>query len=453
MITLQERVHSAPCPDGWSLNKLHRVFRVRKGYKNVGMQEENLLSLSYGRIVRKDIDTTEGLLPESFETYQIVEPGNIVMRLTDLQNDKRSLRQGLVQERGIITSAYDALEVAKGHDPRFWAYALLALDLAKYYYSLGGGVRQSIKFADFPNDWIAAPDTGAQKAIADFLDRETVRIDQLIEKKKRLVKVATERKSDFILSAVTRGLNPSVQFSSSGLDWAPELPTHWRPTRLKHLGHAIIGLTYNPEDLTSEGQGVPVLRANNIQVGRLVAEGMVFVSKEVSRKLTLREGDILICSRNGSRNLIGKNAKVSGEFVGMTFGAFNTVYRTKYYDFIYWVLQSPIFSYQAGAYLTSTINQLTVTTLGNLVVPLPPHEEQKAICLHIEGKMPTFDGLLDQVRASVFRLKEFRSALIAAAITGQIDVANWVKRGQTNRTLDTLEDERRQPTATARAGS
>lgn len=63
MITLQERVHSAPRPDGWSLNKLHRVLRVRKGYKNVGMQEENLLSLSYGRIVRKDIDTTEETPP------------------------------------------------------------------------------------------------------------------------------------------------------------------------------------------------------------------------------------------------------------------------------------------------------------------------------------------------------------------------------------------------------
>jgi len=187
VITLQERVHSTPVPNRWKLNKLHRVFRVRKGFKNTGMQEDNLLSLSYGRIVPKNMETAEGLLPESFETYQIVEPGNIVLRLTDLQNDKRSLRQGFVNERGIITSAYDALEVEKGHAPRFWFYALYALDLAKYYYSLGGGVRQSIKFSDFPNDWVAAPDLETQKAIADFLDRETARIDQLIEKKQRFV--------------------------------------------------------------------------------------------------------------------------------------------------------------------------------------------------------------------------------------------------------------------------
>ena len=137
MITLQERVHGSKRPD-WPLSKLHRLFTIRKGFKNSGMIEDNLLSLSYGRIIQKNIDTSEGLLPESFETYQVVEPGNIVMRLTDLQNDKRSLRQGLVTQRGIITSAYDALEVKEPNDPRFWAYALLALDLAKYYYSLGG---------------------------------------------------------------------------------------------------------------------------------------------------------------------------------------------------------------------------------------------------------------------------------------------------------------------------
>lgn len=119
MITLQERVHGVVVPASWKLAKLHRVLRVRKGYKNIGMQEDNLLSLSYGRIVQKDINSADGLLPESFETYQIVEPGNIVMRLTDLQNDKRSLRQGLVKDRGIITSAYDALEVTSGQDPRY----------------------------------------------------------------------------------------------------------------------------------------------------------------------------------------------------------------------------------------------------------------------------------------------------------------------------------------------
>ena len=203
VITLQERVLSGTHPLEWSLFKLHGVFRVRKGFKNTRMQEDNLLSLSYGMIVPKSIDAAEGLLPASFETYQIVEPGNIVMRLIDLQNDLRSLRQGLVTKRGIITSAYDVLELREGHDSRFWAYTLLALDLAKYYYSLGGGVRQSIKFIDFPNDWIAVPNYENQNTIADFLDRETDRINQVIKRTQESIILLREFRSAMITAAVT----------------------------------------------------------------------------------------------------------------------------------------------------------------------------------------------------------------------------------------------------------
>ena len=207
---------------------------VRKGHKNKGMIEENLLSLSYGHIVKKDIGTTDGLLPESFETYQIVDPGNIIMRLTDLQNDKRSLRQGLVRQRGIITSAYDALQVYEVHEPRYWAYILLSLDLAKYYYSLGGGVRQSIKFADFSNEWITYPDLPIQKAIADFLDRETARIDQLIEKKQRIVEVLGEKIRATIKWIVFGQDKPGAK-KENRVPWLPDLPEYWNILRISHL--------------------------------------------------------------------------------------------------------------------------------------------------------------------------------------------------------------------------
>ena len=218
VITLQERVHAAPPPRDWQLDKLHQVFRVRRGNKNDGMKEDNLLSLSHGRIIQKGIETAEGLLPENFEGYQIVEPGNIVLRLTDLQNDKRSLRQGLVTQRGIVTSAYDAVEVQRDNDPLFWFYSLLALDLAKHYYSLGGGVRQSVKFANFPNDWVYRPDLPTQRAIADFLDRETARIDSLVDKTKVSIDRLKEYRSALITSAVTGQIDVSTYAGSGNTD-------------------------------------------------------------------------------------------------------------------------------------------------------------------------------------------------------------------------------------------
>ena len=203
VVPLQEKIHSIPKPTTWKIDKLHRILKVRRGKRNSNMQETNLLSLSYGRIKRRDISTTDGLLPDSFEGYQIVEPGNIVLRLTDLQNDKKSLRQGLVTERGIITSAYDALETKKGHEPSFWYFVLFSLDLAKYYYSLGGGVRQSIKFADFPNEWIAFPSLEEQQSISENLKKQENTYISLQEKLTQSIDLLKKYRTTLITAAVT----------------------------------------------------------------------------------------------------------------------------------------------------------------------------------------------------------------------------------------------------------
>lgn len=120
-------------PTAWNILPLYAIAKECDD-SNQGMQEKNLLSLSYGRIVQKDINSNDGLLPESFETYQIVQPNDIVLRLTDLQNDQRSLRSALVEQTGIITSAYLAVR-SQGVVPRFLNYLLRAYDTTKVFYS------------------------------------------------------------------------------------------------------------------------------------------------------------------------------------------------------------------------------------------------------------------------------------------------------------------------------
>jgi type I restriction enzyme S subunit len=204
---IQELVHGVGLPDDWKIGKFHSVFTVRKSNKNIGMIENNLLSLSYGKIVRKDMSSNEGLTPESYETYQIVSPGDIVLRLTDLQNDKRSIRQGLVRERGIVTSAYDAVYVSSDHDPEFWAYTLLSLDLAKYYYSLGGGVRQSVKFGDIPNMLVKFPNRQKQKEISSRIKERVEKIDIVIKRTESSISLLKDFRASLITNTVTGQLN------------------------------------------------------------------------------------------------------------------------------------------------------------------------------------------------------------------------------------------------------
>ena len=166
-------------PAHWELQPLFAIAK-ENNVKNDGLLCDNLLSLSYGRIIRKDIETSFGLLPASFEGYQIVNEGYTVMRLTDLQNDKRSLRTGYVTETGIITSAYMGLIPNELLDGKYFNYLLHAYDLLKIYYGLGSGLRQTLKFSDMKRLPVLLPPKDEQQKIVIAIDKQTEHIDSLI---------------------------------------------------------------------------------------------------------------------------------------------------------------------------------------------------------------------------------------------------------------------------------
>lgn len=173
-------------PVHWDVRPLYYYFAERKKKNYLG-QEQNLLSLSYGKVIRKDINTSEGLLPDSFNGYNIIEPGDIVLRLTDLQNDKRSLRTGLVKEHGIITSAYVTLKAAKEVVPEYFHYLLHAYDVMKVLYNMGNGVRQGLNYSELSKMHIVAPPIDEQKNIAAYLDAKCKEIESIIESKKQML--------------------------------------------------------------------------------------------------------------------------------------------------------------------------------------------------------------------------------------------------------------------------
>ena len=275
---------------------------------------------------------------------------------------------------------------------------------------------------DLKSIHIPNPSPRCQRAIADYLDRETARLDALVAEKERLLDLLGEKRRALISRAVTRGLNPHAQLRDSGIPWLGEIPTHWELKRLKHVGRAIIGLTFDPADTVTDGSGVLVLRASNVQDQKIVLEDNLFVLMDIPEILRTRVDDILICSRSGSRALIGKNALIDQAAAGLTFGAFMTVFRSPHNEYLFYIFNSPLFDYQAGAFSTSTINQLTVDTLNGMEVPLPPLSEQKAIVASLRKRTSRFDRLVEATHRTIALLRERRAALIAAAVTGQLDI-------------------------------
>ncbi len=189
-------------PGHWKVHRVSNYFTERKNL-NTFCMETNLLSLSYGKVVRKDINSNGGLLPESFRTYNIVESLDIVIRATDLQNDKKSLRTGIATEHGIITSAYIALCPKRNVDSIYFHYLLHTYDIEKVFYNMGNGVRQGLNYSEFARLLVIEPTYKEQNDIVSFLDSKCFEIDSLISDKQQQINKLTEYKKSLIYEYVT----------------------------------------------------------------------------------------------------------------------------------------------------------------------------------------------------------------------------------------------------------
>jgi len=189
-------------PAHWITHPLYFYFGERKNKNALGL-ETNLLSLSYGKIIRKDINSNGGLLPESFNTYNIIEKDDIIIRPTDLQNDKRSLRTGISREHGIITSAYIAMKAQKTVNPEYFHYLLHAYDVMKVFYNMGNGVRQGLNFSEFSRLMVFEPTIEEQNAIVAYLKEKCDEIDLAIAEKKQQIETIEEYKKSLIFEYVT----------------------------------------------------------------------------------------------------------------------------------------------------------------------------------------------------------------------------------------------------------
>lgn len=414
-------------PAHWDERPFYAVAKERRA-KNTGMKEDNLLSLSYGNIVRKDINTPNGLLPESFETYQIVEPDDVVFRLTDLQNDKRSLRSAICPERGIITSAYLAVR-SEGVLPGFMNYLMRAYDVQKVFYSMGGGMRQSLGFEDLRRMSVVAPNLDEQAAIVAFLDSETGRIDGLIEKKTRFIALLKEKRAAVITHAVTKGFDPDAPTKDSGEAWIGEIPVHWEVKPLR----AFFNFRNEKNDPVKTENILSLSIAHGVTPYTEEGRGGNKSKDDLTAYKIAHEGDIVLNSMNVIVGAVGRSKY---------YGAISPVYYALYpkNDDVYVPFFEKIFmnsGFQKGLLRfgkgilmkisgTGQMNtirmKISQDDLKTVRFPVPPHNEQVEIARQIEYEVSRIDGLITLTERSIDLLREKRAALITAAVTGKIYV-------------------------------
>lgn len=385
--------------------------------KNSDGAESNVLSLSYGNIVERDVENNFGLLPESFNTYQIVNPGDIVLRLTDLQNDKRSLRVARSTLRGIITSAYLKLVCGDELDNRY-AYRLLhSYDTTKVFYGMGGGLRQSMKFEDFRRLPFLLPPAEEQRTIAAFLDYETARIDKLIAQQQRLIELLKEKRQAVISHAVTKGLNPDAPMKDSGVEWLGEVPEHWLVSSLKFIYK---NLDYKRIPLSAEERG-----SKQGDYPYYGASGIIDSIDDY-----LFSTDHVLVGEDGA-NLVMRSTPIAFVATGQ-YWVNNHAHILRMNDGLnsYWA--AVIENLDISPFVTGSAQpKLTAEALGNLIVAYPKTlQERIEIQEFINREKPKFTTLIDRAEHQVHLLNERRTALISAAVTGKIDLRGWTASTQ-----------------------
>ncbi|EJD6047031.1 restriction endonuclease subunit S [Providencia rettgeri] len=421
-------------PTYWFVKPTFSVFDPTVT-KNTEGQESIVLSLSYGNIIERDVDTNFGLLPESFNTYQIVNDGDLILRLTDLQNDKKSLRVGLVKQTGIITSAYLKLKANKSIEPRF-AYRLLhSYDTTKVFYGMGGGLRQSMKFEEFRRLPILIPPLEEQHKIANFLDHETAKIDTLIAKQEKLIELLQEKRQAVISRAVTKGLNPDVPMKDSGVEWLGEVPEHWVVSKLGLYANKIgSGKTPKGGADVYQDEGVLFLRSQNVYDDglRISGKDATYISNEIHVEMqnsAVKPNDVLLNITGGS---IGRTCIFPANVGEANVNQHVCILRfdTELAPYLANVMKSSSIKEQIDIVQVGGNREgLNFEQIANMKFCIPPKAEILKINSFIDSQLTKFNSLILKSISVIELMKERKTALISAAVTGKIDVRDWQPKG------------------------
>ena len=384
-------------PEHWEMIAGKSLFKENKK-KNSNNRETCVLSLSYGKIIVKK-DKNEGLVPENYSAYQIVDPGNIIIRCTDLQNDKVSLRTGYVNDHGIISGAYLGLIPSTSNDSRFLHLLLYNWDITKELYRYGTGLRQSLSWNDLKYLRLPIPPLQEQKKIVEYVDSLTTQIDRAIAQSQRMIDLLNERKQIIIQHAVTHGLDPNPDLVDSGVEWIGKVPRGWRVMPLKRCAKINNGRDYKH---IASSYGYPVFGSG----------GQFAYAKNY-----MYDGEVVLFGRKGT---IDKPLYFNGKFWTvdtMFYAVTDEKLDTKY---LYYQAQSFPFK----LYSTSTaLPSMTQTDLGNNKICLPNKEEQLEIVNYIESQLNPISKVVHSYENKIALLRERKQIIINEVVTGKVKVS------------------------------
>lgn len=416
-------------PTEWAVLPGRRIFRQTR---DPSRETDQQLSASqkHGVIPQSILMQLEDqkvvLALKGTEGFKHVDEDDFVISL-------RSFQGGIEhsQYAGCVSPAYTVLKASKPIVPQYYFYALKSRAYIGALQSVTDGIRdgKNISYDQFGLVGLPVPSLADQAVIAAFLDRETAKIDALIEEQRRLIALLKEKRQAVISHAVTKGLNPHAPMKDSGIEWLGDVPAHWEVRRLKQMVPSVtVGIVVEPSKHYAEF-GIPALRSLNVRPGRIDLDNIVHITDEGHRfhsKSRLNAGDI-VAVRTGQP---GTAAVVPPALDGCNCIDLIVIRKGQrcVEQFLCWYLQAQAavrqFAEGSGGAIQLHFN---IGTAINLIVPEPPVAEQESIAAVLDSETGKIDAAISTAEAGIRLLMERRAALISAAVTGKIDVRGSAK--------------------------
>ena len=394
-------------PATWDVFPAGGVFDEVKE-KNVNNQYSNPFSFRYGEIVDKIIvGEIDESVEETLSAYRVVSPNTIMINGLNLNYDFISQRVAIVREKGIITSAYLAVQPDEGRIvPRFVLYLLKAYDYRQVFHGVGSGIRKTLKFQDFKSIKIVAPSLTEQTAIAAYLDTQCAKIDEIIAQAKASIEDYKQWKASIIYEAVTKGLDPNVEMKDSGVGWIGKVPSRWEISRVKNV---VTNLDYLREPISAEN------RENKLRLYDYYgASGVIDKIDDYNVDDT-----VLLIGEDGA-NLRMRNLplvyRASGKFWVNNHAHILKVKPGYSYGFIAYLLEAGDYN----VYITGSAQpKLSQFNLMRFPIVVPDFEEQLQIEKYLDKWCMQIDALIEEKEAFLEEMESYKKSLIYEVVTGK----------------------------------
>lgn len=408
-------------PVGWNLVPTRSLFKTKKQLVGAEAEKHLLLGLTLSGVKPRDL-SLGGKNPADYDSYQIFEPGELVMCLFDYDVTPRTV--GYLKQKGMMTGAYTRLIPRINLDARYYYYLFLYFDEKKELLYLCTGLRNSISKYVFWSLQNPQPPVETQKRIADFLDKKTKVIDDLVAKRGELIELLREKRTALITRAVTKGLDFNTKLKPSGVEWLGDIPVGWEIWKLKHLARRPIKNGIGESAEYTEETWPRYIRITDIESPRsLRPDTFRSLPNDIAINAPVYYGDLLMAAVGGTFGRAYLHLQNAREYCYAGYLVRFSPNKKVLPSFAGYWTESAIYWNQLRAnVIQATIQNFSAAKYKELLFLLPHLEIQKQIVFFLDAETTKIDRAVALIGAQIEKLKEYRSSLIYHAVTGKIKV-------------------------------